>query len=186
MHSLSGLFYLLTLIVSITIQSIAASYLTKFISNYISTLSEICKLLEVAIIRAALAALSVQHAPFLDLVANTGYKYVGLCLNMLLGLCFGRSVYFAALLWTGSMGVFFMLKTLSNNYANGPNVTQNALRMPILWSVAVLQFVTIWWLGYGGDLKVAEASVGSAAASVASSSFAAAAASADTIDPNEI
>ena len=97
-------------------------------------------------------------APLLDLTANTGYKYVGLCLNMVLGLACGRSVYLTAcFLWTGPMAAYFMLKTLSNNYARtdkglGGDGSGKALRMPLLMAFAALQLLSIWWLGYGGEI----------------------------------
>jgi hypothetical protein len=49
----------------------------KFTPDVITTVMWSCllwQLLEVAIVRIALATLGVGHAPFLDLVANTGYK----------------------------------------------------------------------------------------------------------------
>lgn len=92
----------------------------------------LCQLLEVLLIRAALYVLGVARAPLLDLTANTGYKYIGLCLNMLMGLFLGRSVFLLSTFYTASMAAFFMLKTLSNNYpARGEE--SRALRMPILW-----------------------------------------------------
>mmetsp|Transcript_51541 Transcript_51541/g.66004 ORF Transcript_51541/g.66004 Transcript_51541/m.66004 type:complete len:157 (-) Transcript_51541:216-686(-) len=111
--------------------------------------------LEVLLIRSGLYMLSVQNAPILDLVANTGYKYVGLCINMLLGLLFGRSTYMCALVWTGSNAAYFMLKTLSNNYGRVGDESSKALRIPLLWSFAALQMVSIWWLGYSGELGAA-------------------------------
>jgi len=52
----------------------------KFTPEVLSDVMYSCmlfQLLEVAVIRIALYVLSVPYAPFLDLVANTGYKYVG-------------------------------------------------------------------------------------------------------------
>mmetsp|Transcript_37147 Transcript_37147/g.64130 ORF Transcript_37147/g.64130 Transcript_37147/m.64130 type:complete len:150 (-) Transcript_37147:103-552(-) len=54
-------------------------------------------------------ARTVQQAPLLDLTANTGYKYVGLCINMVVGMVLGRWVYRIAMLWTGSMTSYFMV-----------------------------------------------------------------------------
>lgn len=57
-----------------------------------------------------------------------------LCINMVLGLTLGRSGYTVALVWTGTNSAYFMLKTLSNNYARvGPDESSKALRMPLLW-----------------------------------------------------
>mmetsp|Transcript_37144 Transcript_37144/g.64120 ORF Transcript_37144/g.64120 Transcript_37144/m.64120 type:complete len:124 (-) Transcript_37144:98-469(-) len=98
-------------------------------------------------------ARTVQQAPLLDLTANTGYKYVGLCINMVVGMVLGRWVYRIAMLWTGSMTSYFMLKTLANNYAFSSHGVSSQTRMPLLYGFALLQFISIWWLGYGGDLN---------------------------------
>jgi hypothetical protein len=60
---------------------------------------------------------------------------------MLFGLVFGKLAYRGAVVWTGAMASFFMLKTLANNYSAK---TPNPLRMPILWGVALMQFASIW------------------------------------------
>jgi hypothetical protein len=128
----------------------------KFTPEVLSQVMYFClgwQLLEIVVIKCGLYTLQ-QQSPFLDLVANTGYKYVGLCINMLVGMLLGRTMYYVALLWTGTMTSYFMLKTLSNNYARQ---TSNGgmgkgMRMPLLWSFAVLQFLSIWVLGYGGEL----------------------------------
>lgn len=36
-------------------------------------------------------------------------RYVGLCINMTLGIYWGKTVYYLALLWTGSMMSFFVV-----------------------------------------------------------------------------
>jgi len=133
------------------------------------------QLLEVLVIRLGLYMLSVQAAPLLDLVANTGYIYVGLCVNMLVGVLLGKTAYAASVCWTGGMASFFMLKTLSNNYARGGgggDEQSKALRMPLLWSFAVLQFVSIWWLGYGSDIHAAGGSALAASAAAAATAAA--------------
>jgi len=105
---------------------------------------------EVILIRLGLFLLN-EKAPVLDLTANTGYKYIGLCINMLVGMLLGRWMYFGSLIWTGCMTSYFMLKTLANNYASSNETKGNPMRMPLLYSCAVLQFVSIWWLGYGRE-----------------------------------
>jgi hypothetical protein len=46
---------------------------------------------------------------FFDVLAFTGYKYVGLCVNMLVAMCFGWWFYYPVLLYTGlSMGYFIV------------------------------------------------------------------------------
>ena len=49
----------------------------------------------------------------LDLVAFTGYKYIGLCVNMVAGAALGRGAYYASLLWTAA-AAFWALKTAAH------------------------------------------------------------------------
>ncbi|CAN0279807.1 unnamed protein product, partial [Ectocarpus fasciculatus] len=78
--------------------------LTEVTSSCIVT-----QLLEVLLIRLGLYLLN-SPAVVLDLVAYTGYKYVGLCINMTVGVFSGKTWYYLALLWTGSMMAFFMVR----------------------------------------------------------------------------
>lgn len=111
------------------------------------------QLLEILVIRCGLYALQAAPSPILDLVANTGYKYIGLCVNMVVGMFLGSSAYYCALLWTGTTTTYFMLKVLANNHVKVAQDSPSfAARTPALWSFAFLQFVSIWWLGYGRDL----------------------------------
>jgi len=111
------------------------------------------QLLEVLAIRCGLYALQAAPSPILDLVSNTGYKYIGLCANMVVGMLLGSTTYYLALLWTGTMTTFFMLKVLTNNHAKVAHDSPTmSARMPALWGFALLQFLSIWWLGYGRDI----------------------------------
>ena len=83
----------------------------KFTPEVLSQVMYYClgwQFLEVLIIYFGLYTLH-QQSPLLDLVANTGYKYVGLCINMVVGMFLGRSMYYVALLWTGTMTSFFVV-----------------------------------------------------------------------------
>lgn len=126
----------------------------KFTPEVLSQVMYSClgfQFVEVLLVRIGLYFLNVPNAPLLDLMANTGYKYVGLCVNMLVGLVLGRALYTVAMLWTGFMTSYFMLKTLANNYASSTN--SSPFRMPVLYSVAFLQLASIWWLGNGRELR---------------------------------
>jgi hypothetical protein len=84
----------------------------KFTPEVLSQVMYFClgwQLLEILVIKCGLYTLK-QQSPFLDLVANTGYKYVGLCINMLVGMSLGRSMYYMSLLWTGIMTAYFMVR----------------------------------------------------------------------------
>eukprot|EP00903_Cladosiphon_okamuranus_P012030 g11295.t1 len=106
----------------------------------------ILQLLEVLLIRLGLYLLN-SPAVVLDLVAYTGYKYVGLCINMTLGICLGKTAYYVALLWTGSMASFFMFKTMAHTVPTG-----SASREIMILGFAALQLLSMWWLGQPDDL----------------------------------
>lgn len=88
---------------------------------------------------------------FLDLWSYTGYKYLGLCINLLLGLL-GRSLalgglttYYVSFFWTASAASFFMLKIMSHTVprqtaADGPKRKLFAKRLLSLWHEPSLLF----------------------------------------------
>ena len=99
---------------------------------------------------------------FLELFAFSGYKYIALCVNMALGVAFGRNAYLISLAWTGSSTTWFMLKTMAHfvpvaatgEGAQHPSLGGNSggggpPREFVLLGFALLQFVSIWFLGYG-------------------------------------
>lgn len=104
-------------------------------------------LLEVVIVRLGLYLLG-SPAVLLDLVAYTGYKYVSLCVNMSVGVLFGRTAYYCSLLWTGAMIAYFMLKTMANTVPLGASS-----RDVMLAVFAVIQALGTWWLGDSKDLQ---------------------------------
>mmetsp|Transcript_26495 Transcript_26495/g.31257 ORF Transcript_26495/g.31257 Transcript_26495/m.31257 type:complete len:276 (-) Transcript_26495:114-941(-) len=89
----------------------------------------------------------------LDLMAITGYKYLGLAMNMLVGVVLeislesgSRRGYFVAFLWTASAISFFVLKTMAEfvpkvTSSNGPK------RELMVVGFGVSQFATMWFLG---------------------------------------
>lgn len=40
------------------------------------------------------------------------FRYVSLCVNMIVGICMGVRWYYVALVWTGLMMALFMVRTL--------------------------------------------------------------------------
>lgn len=68
--------------------------------------------LEIAAIKLALFLVSAPQLPLLDLVAFTGYKYMGCVVNTLVGLLGVSVLYYACLVYTGVCMVSFMLNTL--------------------------------------------------------------------------
>jgi hypothetical protein len=108
------------------------------------------QVLEVLAIRFGFYTMQVP-VPFLDLFAYTGYKYLGLALNMLVALvlgtvfALGTRAYYVTLFWTASAMVFFMLKTMAHNIplrtaATGPK------REIVVIVFAALQLATMWFM----------------------------------------
>jgi hypothetical protein len=116
----------------------------------------VTQILEIALIRLGLYMLSAPGS-FLDLLAITGYKYVPLNINMLCGLTLGRSAYFLALLYTGGAITFFALKTFAHAVKRGVGGHARGGGGPIqlefvVLAFSVLQFLSVWWLGYSRSL----------------------------------
>ena len=107
------------------------------------------QILEVLIIRFGLY---MMQAPvqLLDLFAYTGYKYVGLTCNIVVGmglsqLGYGTSGFYGTFLWTASAMSFFMLKTMANNIpiqtaAGGPK------REIMILAFAGSQIASMWFV----------------------------------------
>lgn len=119
------------------------------------------QLFEVALLKAGLYVMQTPSS-FLELFAFSGYKYIALCVNMALGVAFGRNAYLISLAWTGSSTTWFMLKTMAHfvpvaaagEGAQHPSLGGNSggggpPREFVLLGFALLQFVSIWFLGYG-------------------------------------
>lgn len=115
----------------------------------VTTKCFITQLLEVVIIRFGFYMMQTT-IPILDLFAYTGYKYLGLTINILFGILFGyldwgRSGYYVTFLWTASAASFFMLKTMANNIpvetaATGPK------REVMVLAFAVSQAASMWFV----------------------------------------
>ncbi|XP_052008539.1 protein YIF1B isoform X1 [Xyrauchen texanus] len=91
----------------------------------------------------------------IDLVAFSGYKYVGMIVGVVAGLLFGRTGYYLTLLWCcASMFVFMIrtlrLKILSEAAAEGRLVrgAKNQLRMYLTMAIAAAQPVFMYWLTF--------------------------------------
>ncbi|KAK2894953.1 hypothetical protein QQF64_011954 [Cirrhinus molitorella] len=91
----------------------------------------------------------------IDLVAFSGYKYVGMIVGVIAGLLFGRTGYYLTLLWCCvSIFVFTIrtmrLKILSEAAAEGRLVrgAKNQLRMYLTMAIAAAQPVFMYWLTF--------------------------------------
>ncbi|CAL8337241.1 unnamed protein product [Boreogadus saida] len=90
-----------------------------------------------------------------DLLAFSGYKYVGMIVGVIGGLLFGRLGYHLSLLWCCAAIVVFMIRTLrlkllSEAAAEGRLVrgARNQLRMYLTMSIAAAQPLFMYWLTY--------------------------------------
>lgn len=85
----------------------------------------------------------------LDLFAYTGYKYLGLTMNILFGILFGfmenwgRTGFYITFLWTASAASFFMLKTMANNVPKETSHSGPKRELMVL-GFAASQFFTMW------------------------------------------
>ena len=90
--------------------------------------------------------------PLLDLMSYTGYKYVGLCVNLLVSLFLGRvlgvlsgaQAYYLAFAWTALAACFFMLKTMAHAIPAGGGPKRElvvlafaASQLPAMWLVSI-------------------------------------------------
>jgi len=83
-------------------------------------------ILELAVVKGGMYVLSVDAAPLLDLLAYSGYKYVGLCIVAVVSLAMGSMFAVGALLYTGIAAAFFLINTLMpvvrpETYTGGPS-----------------------------------------------------------------
>ncbi|KAM3829961.1 protein YIF1B, partial [Vipera latastei] len=98
-----------------------------------------------------LAAVNTKLTP-VDLVAFSGYKYVGMIASLLAGLVFGKTGYYTLLGWCCvTIFVFTIrslrLKILSEATEGVPRRdTQNQVRMYLTMAVAGLQPFLVYWL----------------------------------------
>ncbi|XP_047247730.1 protein YIF1B isoform X2 [Girardinichthys multiradiatus] len=91
----------------------------------------------------------------IDLLAFSGYKYVGMIVGIVSGLLFGRPAYYLSLMWCCAAIFVFMIRTLrlkllSEAAAEGKLVrgTRNQLRMYLTMSIAAAQPIFMYWLTY--------------------------------------
>ncbi|KAG5836685.1 hypothetical protein ANANG_G00231040 [Anguilla anguilla] len=91
----------------------------------------------------------------IDLIAFSGYKYVGMIVGVVAGLLFGRTGYYLMLLWCCASIFVFMIRTLrlkilSEAAAEGVLVrgAKNQLRMYLTMTIAAAQPVFMYWFTF--------------------------------------
>jgi hypothetical protein len=107
------------------------------------------QLLEIMGIRFGFYMMQAPVA-FLDLCAYTGYKHLGLCINMVAGIALdrfgmGKEAYYVSFVYTASAASFFMLKTMANNIPLVTSATGPKREMMVV-GFAASQFATMYFV----------------------------------------
>lgn len=112
-------------------------------------------IIEVLVMLLSLYLLTVHSdLSTFDLIAYSGYKYVGMIFTMLCGLLFGSDGYFVALAWSSCALMFFIVRSLKmkilpslSSDSMGPGSgAKPQLRLYITMATAVFQPIIIYWL----------------------------------------
>ncbi|XP_026136840.1 protein YIF1A-like [Carassius auratus] len=112
-------------------------------------------IIEVLVMLLSLYLLTVHtDLSTFDLVAYSGYKYVGMIFTVLCGLFFGSDGYFVALAWSSCALMFFIvrslkMKILSSFSADSMVAGSSAkphFRLYITLALAAFQPIIIYWL----------------------------------------
>lgn len=123
----------------------------------VMTKCALTQVLEVIAIRIGFYVMEAP-VPILDLLSYTGYKYLGLSVNMLIGLIvghfgrFGHRSYYFTYLWTATAVSYFILKVMANciprrTSAAGPK------RQFMVLGFAGSQFATCWFVSQTAFLE---------------------------------
>ncbi|KAK5616823.1 Protein yif1a [Crenichthys baileyi] len=112
-------------------------------------------IIEVLVMLLSLYLLTVHSdLSTFDLIAYSGYKYVGMIFTVLSGLLFGSDGYYVALVWSSCALMFFIVRSLkmkilpsisSDSMGLGSNAKPQ-LRLYITVATAVFQPIIIYWL----------------------------------------
>ena len=135
----------------------AAGQFDPKVLQEVTTKCFVTQLIEVLIMRFGLY---LMQAPIdlMDLFAVTGYKYLGLCTNLLVGMLLTQFIpsssvnrtsyrgYYISFLWTATSVSYFMLKTMANNIPRVTAATGPKREFMVL-AFAGSQFATMWFLG---------------------------------------
>lgn len=116
----------------------------------VTTKCFVTQIVEVLVIRFGLYMMETPMA-FLDLFSYTGYKYLGLTVNILFGMLlgmlsntyYGRMGFYITFLWTASAAFYFMLKTMANNIPVETS-SQGPKRELMVLAFAASQAVSMW------------------------------------------
>jgi len=127
----------------------------EFNPEVLSDVGTRCLVISIVEVLLFRAGFYMMQAPvdFLDLFAVTGYKYLGLTMNMIVGYSLslalasgGQRGYYATFLWTASATSYFMLKWMANNIPDIV-VSSGPKREVVVLVFAVSQVAIMWFLG---------------------------------------
>ncbi|CAL9707035.1 unnamed protein product [Knipowitschia caucasica] len=111
-------------------------------------------IIEVLVMLLSLYLLTVHSdLSTFDLVAYSGYKYVGMIFTVLCGLIFGSDGYYVALAWSSCALMFFIVRSLKmkivpSTDSMGMGGGKHQLRLYITVATAVFQPIIIYWLTF--------------------------------------
>lgn len=143
----------MTLITYVLLCAICYGGAGEFSPEVIPDVTTKCFLTQTLEVIAIRVGFYMMQAPvaFLDLFSYTGYKYLGLCMNLLVGMIasqleLGTKAYYVCFCWTASAAAYFMLKTMANNI---PLETSSAgpKREVVVMIIAAAQLATMWFVG---------------------------------------
>ncbi|XP_060935921.1 protein YIF1A [Limanda limanda] len=112
-------------------------------------------IIEVLVMLLSLYLLTVHSdLSTFDLIAYSGYKYVGMIFTVLCGLLFGSDGYYVALAWSSCALMFFIVRSLkmkilpsiSHDTMGTGSSTKPQFRLYITVATAVFQPIIIYWL----------------------------------------
>jgi hypothetical protein len=108
---------------------------------------------EIVALKTGIYLLEIETAvPVMDLLAYTGYKFVPLCINMVMGLLFGKWVYYLVVLYTGTCLSYFFLNCLKQIVNLGNDSHAKKRKTWFIFGISAMQLFLVWWLGYSRDL----------------------------------
>jgi hypothetical protein len=84
----------------------------------------------------------------LDLAAYSGYKFVGLVISMMIGLCVPPTLKHAHTFYMATCAGYFILKTLTEVRGSATLTPEVMKQNYCIFALAGLQFVYAWYLGY--------------------------------------
>lgn len=117
-------------------------------------------LLELAVYSCTLYIIHVETSlRSLDLMAYSGYKFVGIIISTLISLLGGRTGYYSCLIYSNVALAFFIVRSLkiavltessqeTSYYGSPQTTTGHKRRLYFLLFVAGVQPLLSWWLSY--------------------------------------